>query len=130
MRGEIISAHHQGWNMKIESRTENGVLIVSIEGRMDAVSAPEFDKRCDEYLLQGRNAFILDFRALEYISSAGLRSILILGKKLAARKGTLLIASAKDVVKEIFQISGFGALFPILDSVDAALQKASGSTAT
>jgi len=116
--------------MKIESRIENGVLIISIEGRMDAVSAPEFDKRCDECLLQGGNAFILDFKALEYISSAGLRSILILGKKLAAKKGTLLIASAKDVVKEVFQISGFGALFPILESVDAALQKASGSTTT
>jgi anti-sigma B factor antagonist len=111
--------------MNIASRKDQTALVVMIEGRMDAVSAPDFDKRCDDWIAQGESLFVLDFKALEYISSAGLRSILILGKKIAPKKGKLWIVSVKDVVKEVFQISGFGSLFPILESVDAALQQIS-----
>jgi anti-anti-sigma factor len=108
--------------MKIEGKKENGRLIVSVEGRMDAVSAPEFDQRCDEWIAEGAGVFIIDFGALEYISSAGLRSLLVLGKKLSAKKGKVVIAALKDVVKEVFTISGFGSIFAIADSVEAALR--------
>jgi len=107
--------------MNIESRKDGNRIVVSVAGRMDAVSAPEFDRKCDEWLGEGLTAFILDFSGLEYISSAGLRSLLVLGKKLSAKKGKLVIASVKDVVKEVFTISGFGAIFTMADSVEAAL---------
>lgn len=106
--------------MKIEGRKDQGRMIVAVEGRMDAVSAPEFDQRCEEWIASGETVFILDFGALEYISSAGLRSLLVLGKKLTARKGKVLIASLKDVVKEVFQISGFASIFTIVDTVETA----------
>ncbi len=109
--------------MNIEEKKADRALVVSVEGRMDAVSAPDFEKRCDEWLARGETSFILDFNGLEYISSAGLRSLLILGKKLAAKKGTIVIAAMKDVVKEVFQISGFGSIFPIVESVEAALRR-------
>jgi len=107
--------------MKIDSRKDKNRIVVSVAGRMDAVSAPEFDRKCDELLAEGLTAFILDFSRLEYISSAGLRSLLVLGKKLSVKKGKLVIASVKDVVKEVFTISGFGAIFAMADSVEAAL---------
>ncbi len=107
--------------MKIEGKKENGRIVVSVEGRMDAVSAPEFDRKCEEWIAEGAVVFIVDFSGLEYISSAGLRSLLVLGKKLTAKKGKVVIASLKDVVKEVFTISGFGSIFTIVDSVDAAL---------
>jgi anti-anti-sigma factor len=108
--------------MIIEGKKENGRIIVSVAGRMDAVSAPDFDRRCEEWLAEGLAGFVLDFSALEYISSAGLRSLLVLAKKLSARKGRVVIASLKDVVREVFTISGFGSIFSIADSVEAALQ--------
>ena len=107
--------------MNIESRKDGNRIVVSVAGRMDAVSAPEFDRKSDELLAEGLTAFVLDFSGLEYISSAGLRSLLVLGKKLSAKKGKLVIASVKDVVKEVFTISGFGAIFTMADSVEAAL---------
>jgi anti-anti-sigma factor len=107
--------------MKIDAKTENGRLIVGVEGRMDAASAPEFDRKCEEWLAAGEVMFVLDFGGLEYISSAGLRSLLVLGKKLSSKKGKVVIASLKDVVKEVFAISGFGSIFTIADSVEAAL---------
>jgi anti-anti-sigma factor len=109
--------------MIIEGRKEGGRIIVAVSGRMDAVSAPEFDRQCGAWVTEGANLFILDFSALEYISSAGLRSLLVLGKKLGAGKGRVVIASARDVVKEVFSISGFGSIFPMDDTVEAALQR-------
>lgn len=109
--------------MKIEGRTDNGRLIVTVEGRMDAVSAPEFDRKCEEWIAAGATMVVLDFGGLEYISSAGLRSLLVLGKKLSSRKGKVVIASLKDVVREVFTISGFGSIFTVADSVEAALGK-------
>jgi anti-sigma B factor antagonist len=107
--------------MKIDGKQADGRLIVSVEGRMDAVSAPGFDRKCEEWLAAGEVVFILDFSGLEYISSAGLRSLLVLGKKLTVPKGRIVIAALKDVVKEVFTISGFGSIFTIVESVDAAL---------
>jgi len=107
--------------MNIEKRKVKDRIIVAVTGRMDAVSAPEFDRMCDEWLAEGTTAFVLDFSGLEYISSAGLRSLLVLAKKLSAKKGQVIIASVKDVVKEVFTISGFGSIFTMADSVEAAL---------
>ncbi|MDD8027549.1 MAG: STAS domain-containing protein [Acidobacteriota bacterium] len=107
--------------MTIDGKRDNGRMIVTVGGRMDAVSAPEFDKRCEAWIAEGAESFVIDFAGLDYISSAGLRSLLVLGKKTAARKGRVVIASARDVVKEVFAISGFGSIFPMADSVAAAL---------
>ena len=108
--------------MIIEGKKDNGRVIVSVAGRMDAVSAPDFDRCCEEWLAEGLPRFVVDFSALEYISSAGLRSLLVLAKKLGARKGRVVIAALKDVVREVFTISGFGSIFTIAESVEAALQ--------
>ena len=109
--------------MKIESRKDGGAIVVSVAGRMDACSAPDFDRSCDEWLAEGTTAFVIDFGGLEYISSAGLRSLLVLGRKLSAKKGRVVIASVRDVVKEVFTISGFATIFPMVDSVEAVLQQ-------
>jgi len=109
--------------MNINGKHENGRVIVTVEGRMDAVSAPAFDKKCEEWIAADAVVFVLDFAGLEYISSAGLRSLLVLGKKLSAKKGKVVIASLKDVVREVFTISGFGTIFTIVESVDAALRQ-------
>ena len=109
--------------MIIEGKKDNGRVVVSVAGRMDAVSAPDFDRRCEEWLTEGLNLFVVDFSNLEYISSAGLRSLLVLAKKLSARKGQVVIAALKDVVKEVFTISGFGGIFTLADTVEAALQR-------
>ncbi len=107
--------------MTIDGKREGERVIVTIGGRMDAVSAPEFEKSCESWLAEGAASFVIDLAGLDYISSAGLRSLLVLAKKTAARKGRVAIAAARDVVKEVFAISGFAAIFPMADSVEAAL---------
>ena len=68
--------------MDIKSRKENNVTVVTLTGRMDAVTAPVFEKSLSEMIAQGAQVFIVNLSALEYISSAGLRCILATAKKL------------------------------------------------
>jgi len=108
--------------MKIISKDASGdTMVVSVNGRMDAASAPDFEKNMQEMIDSGKRAFAVDLSELEYISSAGLRAILSIAKRLKALNGNLCIASLRGPVKEVFEISGFSSIIPIYDNVDAAL---------
>ena len=107
--------------MDITAKNEDKALVVSVTGRMDAVTATDFEKALAEYLNQGNSALVIDFTDLDYISSAGLRSILATAKKMKGMNGTLSLANLKEVVREVFDISGFSAIIPIYDSVETAL---------
>ena len=107
--------------MEISTRKEGKGVVVSLNGRMDAVSSPDFDKTLEELLGEGEKDFVIDFTSLDYISSAGLRSILAAAKKLKGKQGSLLLSALKDVVKEVFEISGFSSILPIYDSVESAI---------
>ena len=108
--------------MEIDKRKEENAIVVSVRGRMDAVSSPEFEKELAQLMAEGGKVFIIDFGGLDYISSAGLRSILATAKKLKEKEGKLLLSVLKDVVKEVFDISGFSSIIPIYDSVESALE--------
>ena len=95
--------------------------IISAAGRMDAVTAPQFDKRLETLIAEGATRIIIDFRDLEYISSAGLQTILANAKKLENLNGEILLVHLSGAVKEVFEISGFDTIFPIFDDREAAL---------
>jgi len=105
----------------IESGKEKNAFKISVKGRMDAVSAPDFESKLGYWMDNGEINFIVDLSELDYISSAGLRSILMIAKKLKARDGKILLSALQDTVKEVFEISGFSSIIPIYDSVESAL---------
>ncbi|MDD2318627.1 MAG: STAS domain-containing protein [Geobacteraceae bacterium] len=108
--------------MEIQVRKEGSATIVAVSGKMDAVTAPDYEQRLRELLDQGAKTFVNDFSNLVYISSAGLRSILATAKALKSQDGALLFAGIKGPVKDVFEISGFGSLFQLHDTLDSALK--------
>ncbi|MGD8387131.1 MAG: STAS domain-containing protein [Desulfobacteraceae bacterium] len=106
--------------MEITDQKQGDIVVISVKGRMDAISAPEFEKDLDTRIGQGQMRFVIDLADLDYISSAGLRSILALAKKVKTGEGMLHLAALKEPVKEVFDISGFSSIIPIFDSVDTA----------
>jgi len=106
--------------MEIDVKKEGQAVIIALTGRMDAVSAPQFDKTVDDFIEQGETMILIDFKFLEYISSAGLQSVLALAKRLEMTNGTVLLSDLNGAVKEVFEISGFSSIFPIFDNLDAA----------
>jgi len=109
--------------MEIGVRKEKNVSIVSVTGRMDAVTAPEFEKSLLELISKGEKKFLVNLAGLEYISSAGLRSILVIAKQSKAGQGEVIFSGLKGPVEEVFKISGFHSIFKIFDSEEAALNQ-------
>ncbi len=109
--------------MEIATRKEKNVVVVFIKGRIDAVTAPEFEKSIANMIDKGENTFLINFNNLDYISSAGLRSILAAGKKLKEKKGEIIFSGLQGSVKEVFTISGFYSIFKIFDTDNDALAK-------
>lgn len=104
--------------MELQNQRRGASLVVRVSGRLDAVSASLFEAHCQREIEQGERALILDLGPLEYLSSAGLRSILIVGKSLGAVGGALSLANAQGLVREVLDISGFLGMFRLLDSLD------------
>lgn len=107
--------------MEFQSRNENGGTVVTLAGRLDAVTTPEYERRIRELIEGGASRLVLDLEKLEYISSAGLRGLLLTGKLIAGRQGQVRIANVTGGVRSVFDMSGFSSMFQVEDSVPAAL---------
>lgn len=112
--------------MDIQTRKESGATVVAVSGRMDAVTAPDYEKQLGVMMDGGEKRFVIDFGQLDYISSAGLRALLATGKKIKSLGGGMLLANVGGAVRDVFTISGFGSIFPMHDSVQSALGAVGG----
>jgi anti-sigma B factor antagonist len=91
--------------MTIEIKKSVDELVLEITGRLDTITAPALDKTINENLGEIKS-LILDFKLLEYISSAGLRVLLSTQKKLQ-QKGTMKLKNVSEEVLEVLEITGF-----------------------
>jgi anti-sigma B factor antagonist/stage II sporulation protein AA (anti-sigma F factor antagonist) len=108
--------------MEITQKEENGIVFISIKGRLDADSSPEAEKVVKEALEGQTNRVLFNLGALEYLSSAGLRVLLGAAKEMRRREGKIVLCSLNEFVKEIFEVSGFQSLIPIADSVESGIE--------
>ena len=107
--------------MELKIRKENEVVVASVKGRINAVTAPDFENQVLESIGGDEKFLIINLNELEYISSAGLRVILATAKKLKAKQGDILLAGLQGAVKEVFELSGFHSIFKIFDTEKEAL---------
>lgn len=114
--------------MQVTARQYADVLLVSTSGRVDYTNAEEFRTSLLPHLERcgvGGNQVVLDLSQLEYISSAGLRVLVIAAKDVRIRQGKLLAVALQPVVREIFEIGRFTLVVETFDSVQQALAKIS-----
>jgi anti-sigma B factor antagonist len=95
--------------MEVKFNKQDSTLTVTISGNIDTVTAPELDTKLQENL-SGIKDLILDFAAVDYISSAGLRVILMANQQLEDADGTMTIKNANDDVRDVFEMTGFDSL--------------------
>jgi stage II sporulation protein AA (anti-sigma F factor antagonist) len=107
--------------LEFQITKEKDSVVVALAGRLDAVTAPGFEQRMRELIEGGDAAFVVDFERLDYISSAGLRALLVIARALKGNDGRLRFANVKGGVRAVFDMSGFASMFPLDDSVAAAL---------
>lgn len=109
--------------MKLDRNEHNGITVVTLSERVDGVTAPELEQYLSDLISESRDAVIIDFSALTYISSAGLRALLSAAKKLRQQQRELILSGLAGPVKHVFQLSGFYTLFTVFDTRDQALEK-------
>ncbi len=107
--------------MDITFSEEKGILIVSISGRIDALTAPELEKAIVSRIEEGAIKMLFDLQELEYISSAGLRVFLFVAKRLNTLKGRVVFCSLQKLIEDVFRVSGFYSLFSIYEERQEAM---------
>lgn len=109
-------------SVQIHTNKEGNGTVVQLQGKVDATSAPSVEQALVSVIDQGEKRLVLDCAGLDFISSAGLRSLLLAVKKMKAAGGGISLAALQPNVKEVFDISGFSALFTIHGSRADALK--------
>lgn len=98
--------------MKITINKEDKKLTLNVAGRLDTTTAPQLESMLSENMKE-MTKVSLDFTALEYISSAGLRVLLSAHKAMERQEGKLVIQGANKEVQEVFDITGFSDILNI-----------------
>ncbi len=91
--------------LHVDKDLQDDTLTVSLEGRLDTTTSPDFENELKESL-EGVKTLVFDFEKLEYISSAGLR-VMLSAQKIMNKQGEMTIKNASDDVLEVFEITGF-----------------------
>lgn len=107
--------------MEIHESDVQSTVILTLVGRLDGLTSPELDTRLKSLISQDKLKFIVDFSRLDYISSAGLRVLLMLQKQLNVVGGKSILVNLNSDIKHIFDISGFSVIFSFSASVEDAL---------
>ncbi len=107
--------------MQISVKTTNEVKILAFEGKLDTGTSPDAQQQLTRLIEAGGNRFLVNFEQLDYISSSGLRVLLTTAKQLKGVDGELRICNPNEVVREVFEISGFTTIFKVFGSESEAL---------
>ena len=107
--------------MELITEKQGEVVVFKLRGRLDAVTAPEFEQKCLKWLEAGESYFAVDLGELDYISSAGIRTILVVAKQLKAKDGSLAFSRIAGMVAKVFNIAGIYSMFPMYPSLDEAI---------
>lgn len=99
--------------MEVNVAREGSNLFVAVEGRVDGTNASEFQDALQGVIEEGDKLVVLDLGALSYVSSAGLRVVLLVAKELQRQSAKLAVCALSDTVKEVFTISGFDKIIPV-----------------
>jgi len=111
----------------IQTAVEDGLSIVTLEGFVDAHTAPQFENTIQSEIAAGRNRIIVNCEKLSYISSAGLGVFMSFIEEIREIGGDIKICGLVPKVKHTFDILGFQDIFEMLDDQTAAKQSFTAS---
>ena len=114
--------------MQFSSTQFADVVVAAPVGRIDFTAAGRLEQELESLLAQaelGKHGLVLDFSGVEYISSVGLRVLMIAAKRMRARNARIGVATLRPVVAEIFAISRFDGIFDMSPTVRGAIERLS-----
>lgn len=107
--------------LKVTFDVQENKKIVRLEGRLDANTSSHLENQMAKVLEKGKSLLLLDFSHVDYLSSAGLRLLLALAKKIKAQGGKLVLSTLSAEVMEIIKMAGFERILAIYPTEEEAL---------
>ena len=110
-------------SFSVSASQQNGISILSLEGFLDAHTAPQFEEAIQQEITAGRSRIVINCEKLTYISSAGLGVFMSFIEEIREAGGDIKISGAVPKVLQVFEILGFQSLFDIVGSVPEAIAR-------
>ncbi|WP_136661844.1 STAS domain-containing protein [Nitratireductor sp. XY-223] len=107
--------------MKVETQKIENALVAAVSGRLDGASASDFEEKFSGALVGHGGSVVCDLGAVPYISSAGLRAVLVIAKRLSQADRSFLVCGLSGPVAEVFRLSGFDRIILTHEDREAAL---------
>jgi anti-sigma B factor antagonist len=108
--------------MEITEDKKGDIVILALSGKLDASTSKTFEDKLLADIDSGGQRFVIDLAQLEYVSSSGLRVLLVAAKRLTSSKGKIVLCSLKDHIRHVFDLAGFSSILTIFGSRDEALK--------
>ncbi len=97
--------------LNIEKKSDNGKVVLTLEGRLDTITSPDLEQELMTIIPETKE-LVLDFEKLDYLSSAGLR-VLLAAQKVIAGKGAMKLIHVNEPVQGVFEVTGFADILTI-----------------
>jgi anti-sigma B factor antagonist len=107
--------------MEITELKNDSFIIIGISGRLDTSSYGQLEKVLTDHINQGNTRILVDCAEMDYVSSSGLRVLLMALKRISLVQGKFVICNLRENIREIFEISGFNSIFEIYPARDTAV---------
>ena len=107
--------------MELQSKKADGITILAVKGEIDANTAPDFLKGV-EPLIAPNCRILLDLSAVTFMSSAGLRAMVVLYRQVSGNSGKVGLTGLSEAVEDTMSATGFLKFFSVFDTVEAAME--------
>ncbi|MBF0157907.1 MAG: STAS domain-containing protein [Magnetococcales bacterium] len=107
--------------MEIEQQQHGEMLVLTPHGRIDSNTSPHFEEQLLSAVQEGHVDMVLNFCHIDYISSAGLRVLLMAAKRVKPKGGRVALCAVQAHIQEVFRISGFISLFQFHATLEDAM---------
>ena len=107
--------------LEMEDRTEAGATIVDAAGKLDTLTAKSFESHLKTHVETGSGPLLVDMSRIDYVSSFGLRSILIIAKQMAPYGRKFILCAPNPSVLDVLRVSGFLKVIAVSESIGQAL---------
>lgn len=106
----------------LKEERKGEVLVLRMEGRLDAISSPAAEKKVFDFINSGQHKLLLNFAGIDYLSSSGMRMLLSTAKKLKTLSGKLVVCSLNENVLDLLKMSGFDHVLALSKNEEEALR--------
>ncbi len=108
--------------MEVHENKTGNYLVINLTGRLDSSNYRELEEKIFGFIESGEEQIVVDCSGLIYISSSGLRVLLMSLKKITSVKGKFYLCCLQDNIREIFDIAGFSSIFSLFETVEQAIK--------